>query len=130
MSGTIQKMKYCFKVGSRYLRKGEGAFYFLFFPYLRLSKFLPWLWILVGWQSISFHHWVHPLGLGQLWQVISQHQIIIKTWNFLCNLQKIVRMYRSLLNNAHLKEQKQVFSIGDKQNWSRTDLEKNCCIKW
>ena len=37
--------------------------------------------------------WVHPpLGLVQVWQVISQHQIIVQTWNFLWMTWTLVRM--------------------------------------
>ena len=70
-----------------------------------------------------------PLELSQLWQVISQHQIIVKTWNFLCMSLKLVRMYGIFWGTLYIekmaKKNKKLFSIiGSRWDFSRTGLEK------
>ena len=46
----------------------------------------------ICWSLHNCDRGAPPLRIVQVWKIISQHQIIVQTWNFLCMTQTLVRM--------------------------------------
>ena len=71
---------------------------------------------------------VHPLGLVQVWKIISEPQIIVQKWIFLCMIGILVRMDVIFVNFFALskvgrKSLNRVCIVCSKQDWSKTIIK-------